>query len=112
MCDRPDDGNVRVTGSCNQAVDDVRRTDDLALRWCSAELFEVGVVRRRCRNLFFGCLLFDCREESNPGIVLDGPVFFAANPGRTKIPLPTIAPILIVIVAYNPRSRSRSFTMV
>ena len=45
-----------------------------------------------------------------PGLAakIAGPaVILAASPGSTKMPLPTIAPMLIVMVAYRPRSRSR-----
>ena len=38
-----------------------------------------------------------------------GPAILYARPGRTKMPLPIIAPMLMVIVAYNPRSRSSAF---
>ena len=39
----------------------------------------------------------------------DGPVFAAANPGRTKIPLPNIPPILIAITEERVKLRFNFF---
>jgi hypothetical protein len=38
---------------------------------------------------------------------MPGPATTEAYPGSTKMPLPTIAPMLMVRTAYNPRSRFR-----
>ena len=40
-----------------------------------------------------------------------GPVILAARPGSTKIPLPIIAPMLMVNTAYSPRFRSSPLAM-
>jgi hypothetical protein len=39
----------------------------------------------------------------------DDPVFAAANPGRTKIPLPSIPPILMAITEVKDKLRSNFF---
>ncbi len=39
----------------------------------------------------------------------DDPVFAAASPGRTKIPLPSIPPILMAITEVKDKLRSNFF---
>ncbi len=43
---------------------------------------------------------------------IEDPVFAAANPGKTKIPLPNIPPTLIAITEVKERLRSSFFKLI